>query len=460
MKQAALALGILACASAQTPLKKLNVVALDTHGQPVTNLQAKDLQVFEDGKPRPVVYFRFTGGSARQPTVVLMDFLSDRMMSDSVIGRQMTAALRKLETAEDVYLYFLTNRGAVLPIRALPGGSEDPAPDSATWAQDAGPFIDQAVKKFYGLRPIDDFDPEVRLRLTMQALDALGGQMQQVFGRKSLVWVTHGAPLSYINLVTGLPVDATRPLRLLAEKLELSQIVVYPVQQSIEGAGQDVGSYGRQTLDLFVSLTGGRIYPSDSVGSALPQARTDARGNYHIAYEGDASEADGKRHKIRVTCSRKDVRLLTEQEYYALGLQAPPAEFEMWAFDQAAKSPVEAAEIGVKAKPPVGDGRQVQFELQIATNDLLLRQVDGRWVGSASVTFVGYEREEPLQSSKPIPLNINLSAEQYGAAAGQSIAFRQVVPLDAAVRRVRAIIVDRGTGAVGSVTIPLPAGGR
>jgi VWFA-related protein len=447
MKRAALALWILACASAQPLLKKLNVVALDSHGQPVTDLRAKDFQVLEDGKPRPIAYFRFTGRSAQQPTVILMDFLSDRMMSDSVIGKQIGAALKKLETSDDVYLYFLTNRGAVFPIRPLPGGSEDPAPDDAAWAQDAGPFIDQAVKKFYSLRPIDDFDPEVRIRLSMAALDALGGQMQQIFGRKNLVWVTHGAPLMYVSLITEQPVDATRPMRLLAEKLELAQIVIYPVQQSIQGAGQDVGSAGRQTLELFAGLTGG-------------QARLDARGNYRIAYEGDGSASDGKRHKIRVTCSRKDVRVQTEQEYYSLGLQASPAEFEKWAFDQAAKSAVDASEIGVKAKAPVAEGLQMQFELQLSTDDLVLRQVDGRWVGSASVMFVGYEREEPSWSSKAIPLNINLSAEQYAAAAGKGITFRQAVPVDARARRVRAIVVDRESGTVGSVTIPLPAGGR
>lgn len=123
----------------------------------------------------------------------------------------------------------------------------------------------------------------------MAALDALGGEMQQVFGRKNLVWITHGAPLMYISVVTDQPVDATRPLRLLAEKLEIAQIVVYPVQQSMQGAGQDVGSSGRQTLDLFAGLTGGRVFPSDSVNQALPQARLDARGNYQLAYDRDAS---------------------------------------------------------------------------------------------------------------------------------------------------------------------------
>lgn len=161
-----------------------------------------------------------------------------------------------------------------------------------------------------------------------------------------------------------------------------------------------------------------------------------------------------------MTCSRKDVRVETEQEYYALGLEATPAEFEKWAFDQAVKSPVDAAEIGVKAKAPVAEEGQVQFELQISTDDLLLRRADGRWKGSVSVMFVAYDAEEPSWTSKPIPLDINLSAEQFAAASGESILFRQTVPVEAAARKVRAIVVDRECGVVGSVTIPLPAGRR
>ena len=198
-----------------------------------------------------------------------MDFLSDRTMSDSVIGKQIGAALKSWRPAATSI--FISSPIAALYFRftRCPARARTPRPTPPLGLQGAGPFIDQAVKKFYGLRPIEDFDPELRIRMTLAALDALGGQMQQIFGRKNVVWVTHGVPLSYVNVVTDLPVDATGRMRVLAEKLELAQIVVYPVQQSIEGAGQDVGSLAKQTLELFAGLTGGRVYPSDSVDKAL-----------------------------------------------------------------------------------------------------------------------------------------------------------------------------------------------
>src|ERR1700722_15050291 len=139
MKLAAMALGILACAWGQTPsLKKLNVVATDKNGQPVTNLQTADLQVFEDGKAKETAYFRFTGRADTQPTVILMDFLSDRTMSDSVIGRPIGDTRNKLEPSGDVSLYVLTNKGAVFRIRALPGDGEDTASADGAWSQHAG----------------------------------------------------------------------------------------------------------------------------------------------------------------------------------------------------------------------------------------------------------------------------------------------------------------------------------
>src|SRR5580658_9150255 len=91
-------------------LKKLNVAAVDADGQPVTDLQASDFQVLEDGKQKNIAFLRFTGGKANpvalkageysnrtgvpaQATVILVDLLSDRLLSGGVIGKEIGDAL-------------------------------------------------------------------------------------------------------------------------------------------------------------------------------------------------------------------------------------------------------------------------------------------------------------------------------------------------------------------------------
>src|ERR1035441_8887595 len=119
MKRELVAAAIVLCAcvpaaqsqESHAKLIRLNVVALDAHGQPVTGLHRADFQLLEDGKPQDIAFFRFTGGwalrakpgpgeysnragAAWHATVVLIDLLTDRIMSDAVIGRQASDSLK------------------------------------------------------------------------------------------------------------------------------------------------------------------------------------------------------------------------------------------------------------------------------------------------------------------------------------------------------------------------------
>lgn len=51
------------------------------------------------------------------------------------------------------------------------------------------------------------------------------------------------------------------------------------------------------------------------VDEAITQSIANARGRYQLSYEAPAP--NGKYHKIRVECSRKDARILAPQGYYS-----------------------------------------------------------------------------------------------------------------------------------------------
>ncbi len=453
-------------------LKTLNVAAVDASGQPVTDLRAPDFQIQEDGKSQKLVYFRFTGGRALKEvlkpgefsnragvpshvTVILVDLVNDRFLSGGIIGKQIGDTLKKLETGSDVYLYFLTSHGDVFPVHGLPEAGSEETPTEEPWTKNAGPLLDLAVKKLVTLKPIDDRDILERFKMTASALDSLGGQMWQIPGRKNLVWVTHGVPLIGYT-PGGAQVDFTSQVRLLAGKLAQAQIAVYAVQQSLEGAGEDLVTYSGQMLDVFASLTGGRIYRTDYADGAILQARIDSRGNYEVAYDSDALNANGKHHKIRAISTRKGVRLQTQQEFYALGLTPSADDFERAALELAATNPEDATEIGLRGSVSrdAGAANSVRLDLQIARNDVLLREVQGRYVGKVSVNFSTYDGAGQAAPFRPVPVDVNLTAQQYEAAAG-GIAVVQSIPVGASARKIRAIVIDKELRAAGSITIPI-----
>ncbi len=469
-------ISIMAMASAAQTLNRINVVALDSQGQPVADLTTADFQIWEDGKPRPVVYSHFTGdkppvavlraareysnraGKSSPVTVVLIDLLNDRLLSGAVMADEIARALKDVESGEGLYLYLLTTQGNLYPIHPLPktGGAEVLAAGEP-WTRSLGPTLQGTLKEMLGLKPVDDRDIEVRFRVTTNALKDLAQQMWQIPGRKNLVWVTHGIPIGGVPISQDLRVDFSVRLRDFCQELQKAQIMVYPVAQSIQGAEAAVGTESEQTLTEFAGITGGRKYRSGGVGGAIRQAVADSRANYQIAYDSAAQNPDGKHHKLRITCSRKDVHLQTALELYGAAPLFPPEEVERLVFDSAVRSPFDATEIGLRARLSMEPRTResVRLDVRIDPADLLLRQARGRRAGKVTYLFAAYEAARVDAPGPPVPLEISLTPEQYEAVLRDGIEFHRTFPVRANVVRVRVIVVDGELGAIGSVTVPM-----
>ncbi|HEY1221036.1 MAG: VWA domain-containing protein [Bryobacteraceae bacterium] len=462
-------------------LNKLNVVALDAKGQPVTGLTSADFRLLEDGKPQNIAFFRFTGdrpllakpdpgeysnraGAAPHVTVVLIDLFNEPIVSETTIGREVGDSLKNLESGDGLYLYILTPRGELHPIRPLPKPDTEVTPDAESWTQNVDPTLQSALRDLIGLRRVDDFDLTSRFDMTMDAMRDLGSQMAQASGRKSLVWVTHGIPLIGYSTSAQSGVNFTNRVRWFSERLEQSQIVVYTAESMAVPAAAE-------TLDEFTGITGGREYSSSRAGEAIQQARTDSRANYEIAYYAAPTSPDEKHRKIRLTCGHKEVRLQTARVFYPVPPRVLPNGFTPSGFhfrevprevDTAAHSPFDSTEIGIRASvssDPVnpqntssGFAGRPEFVVHIDAADLLPRPAPNHGAGKVSVAFATYD-EGLRQPSAPILYS--LTPEQLGTATHGEIDLRYAIAIGPEVRKVRAIVFDEALGAVGSVTIPI-----
>ncbi|MBZ5605350.1 MAG: VWA domain-containing protein, partial [Acidobacteriia bacterium] len=340
------------CASAQN-LVRLDAVATNSKGEPVTDLQAADVNVREDGKLRNVLFLRRSGvgapaevlaagqyGNRAQPgpTLILLDRWNERILTAATAWIDLTTALQHMESVSRIYIYILTARGDLYPVRPLPDPDADlrqPPDPSPTQLAAA---LDTAIKKLQGFRDIDAQDPVLRANVTFQALNALGQRLANMSGRKNLIWVTHGVPLT-IELPGSDWLDMTPQIRDLSTRAAQSQIAIYSVDQSAQAAGADPSSLSRATLEKFSGYTGGRWYPSGNTDRAVADALADARGVYSIVYEGTERKRDKKDHKIRLESTRKDVRLLTRDSDRGQAPDTDPDAAEQVALRAACHSP-------------------------------------------------------------------------------------------------------------------------
>lgn len=327
----------------------LNVTALDAKGHPVTDLTSADFQIFDQGKLQHIASFQASAAEAREKpstTLIFFDLLNaipgQREYESSIIIH----ALEPLERGDSVYLYLLTNHGDLYPIHALPTAEGTaPVPGAATpWTGQIHPLLDRAIRDVYGLRPMTDKDQGIRTATTFQTLGELVEQLTGMPGPKTIVWITRGVPnwLHYpygCKDVTfpegsgsylagkctsdcakwrgeGKCIDYTPFLRHFSAELERTGTIIYSVEETAEGSlpPADRGS-AKDTLQQLANLTGGRTYSNGETEKAIAQSLEDARGRYRLAY--DAPPTDGKYHKLRMACTRKDVRLEAQRGYFA-----------------------------------------------------------------------------------------------------------------------------------------------
>jgi len=282
-------------------------------------------------------------------------------------------------------------------------------------------------------------------------------------------------------------VDFTPLLRRMSEEFDRSGVAIYPVRQVMLGSPNNVnldgdsatagglgsgGGRGRgatstpsgmgsvDTLDQFAAMTGGRPDAGKDIGAALRQAITDARTSYQIGYYPAEKNWDDKYHKLRITCTRKGVRIQTKTGYYAWRDQ-PGARAEE-AVDSAISTSFDAAEIGLRASlsPDPNGGRTMRLKAYIDAQDVALVQTGQFYDGQLRLAIAGFVPGQKPQHGPLIPFDLHLTVQDRDKAIQQGIGTAQNVAIGEGVDAIRLVVFDRGSDTVGSVTIPVPEAPR
>ncbi|MBZ5578292.1 MAG: VWA domain-containing protein [Acidobacteriia bacterium] len=463
-------------------LVDLNVVAVNSQGEPVADLTQDDFRVTDSGKQQKIVFFRHqdsrrweapklqpgefsnrTLPNAPRATLILFDLMNEDFSSRGVAASQLVRNLESLENADYVYLYLLTLDGKLDPVRALPDATTNvPAAGGKPWTRQAKPLLDQAMRAVMQVRRTD-IDVAIRTQITYQALGALAVQLSRIPGRKNVVWITDGVPIELgpNRSDTGDYVDFTPLLRQMSEALDRSDVSIYPVRQVMLGSPDNVdqgrsGIGSLDTLNLFAGMTGGRPDSGKDIGAAVRQAVHDVVTSYQIGYYPPDKEWDNKFHKLKIACTRKGVRLQAKTGYYAW--QEPPGAKAQSAISSAMQTAFDAAEIGLRGtlSPAPKGGTAFHLDAHLDAKDIVLVHEGNQYNAQLRLAIVGYGPGGPPQGGPMIPLDLHYSAQDRDQALAHGIDFQQDVTLIAGAKAARFIVFDRNSNAIASVTMPVP----
>jgi VWFA-related protein len=409
------------------------------------------------GSPRgiaPVAPGEFVNRPGRPPILILLDRWNERMLAMTNGWQDISTALAHMETVERVYIYLLTARGDLLPVHSLPEPDADLRLPNAPPPAQLVASLNDAIRTTQGFRDVDVMDPYLRASTTFQAINMLSSRMAAIAGRKSLIWVSHGFPFSY-RLLSGQIGDFSLPIRDLSSTAAQSQVVIYTVQQSVEGAADDPTNEGRQTLQRFSSHTGGRLTADGTSEAAIAAAVSDARGAYRLAYYAPVHESGGKEHKVRLDSVRKGVRLLTREGYLGAEPDPDPDRMADDAFSRQSHYPFDASEILMRVTALRRPERaSLHLDIRVDPADILVERHGESFQASLTIGFSSYRNGIFQSALPPVRKDLSFTQEQWNGVQKDGIMIPQDVTVADGLQEVRVMVFDRRLLALGSVTVP------
>ena len=375
-----------------TRLVSLDVVVTDKSGNPATDLKKEDFTILERGQPQRIASFNLQQpklvdankpasvppplppgvyGNRREEvatspsalTVVLLDALNTPMADQAYARYGMLNYLKSQHGGQSTAIYALTSRLLLLQdFTADPGllraAIEKKVPQPSHLLSDPDQQVEIPGATDTMVANLDRFEQDqvnfqndMRIRITMDAMKSIARSLSGYAGRKNLVWVSAAFPLSaafegdssaYFNQ-NWMMDEVQRTATLLTD----SHVSVYPVDaRGLVGSplasatfsgrtrggrlmnGPQLGSeLNRRSFALTSShdamtriaeSTGGRAYYNrNDIDHAIALSIADGSTYYTVTYYPDDKAWNGKFRKVEIKLSRTGLQARYRHGYYA-----------------------------------------------------------------------------------------------------------------------------------------------
>jgi hypothetical protein len=215
--------------------------------------------------------------------------------------------------------------------------------------------------------------------------------------------------------------------------------------------------FDSKALDELAQKTGGHSYSGDYVADFVRDTIDGSRVAYVLAYYPAPRLWNGEFHDIKVNVDRPGVKLLYRSGYLAIG-DAPNAREQQVVSDDVIRSPVDSTmlQIGVLLTPDGAAGdRNLNAHIQVDSTGLTLSSEADSSTGAVDLTVREWDNRDNLLKNDAERIPITLTQEQFGAWRKSGLTYDMKVSVLPRASRIRFIVRDEGSGATGSLTVPV-----
>lgn len=496
---------------------RLNVVAEDKNGRPVTGLTRDDIIVLDEGIPQTVTYFKSpiqrqsekallseetsTNGSPANPgsfsnltgagrsgrTVILLDVLNTSRPILAKVMDQIQEFLARKPVGEEVPVFVLgskllklddlsseENRKAVLEASQQPVSKLQSDPDAISDMMDMIKALKPGVGQIVGqaamssLQNDDQYYQQRRTIMTVDLLNELSRQLELLPGPKALIWVTGGFPLTVFdynwsgNTQKAPSSVSTSPRwHTMLDRFSQSNITVYPADNRMMQNGGRLAARSSDTMQLLAGTTGGKVFNRTRLCDMIQAAADEAGQAYELAFSPGHGEWNGQYRRITLQCKIAGITLRGRRGYVAADEPVPDADGIRQEMILAAASPLDATHLGftlgINGVDRLPDRLTLSCSFGIRQEDLRFKLSGEAPHATLDVLLVPFDSlAKPLGLAGQV-VTLYMPAGRTAQEMERTVHFKQEYPIPLETAMVRIVLRDQDSGKIGSLRIPLPA---
>lgn len=312
---------------------------------------------------------------------------------------------------------------------------------------------------------------------TLRSFMYLADRVSGIPGRKSMVWITGGFPIS-IDPNSGAVAEGYGfgAYQHVMQKLSDQLISVYPVDaRGLLALGDDASVHMAkredtraanslqsaadfqrdvlETMRAFADLTGGRAFVNNNdTKGAIKEASRDGASYYMLSYPMDKSDKRQGFRKISVKVG--DYKIRARKGYYATQIALDAQMTAKNDIDTALMSPLDYTGLPLRVvvdKPvTAGDKRKVAFTMLMPPNSAKIDASDGNHL-FVEIAYSLKSSAGKDSGHKGLSYNLKLQPQQLEAINTQGVSYGDAIEVAPGSYTLRVVVRDNLTGKVGSV---------
>lgn len=219
-------------------------------------------------------------------------------------------------------------------------------------------------------------------------------------------------------------------------------------------APNSAGSVGQwSAMEILADETGGRaVINSNALDQHLREIVEQGEASYQIGYYPGDKAWDGKYHQIAVKLAQQGMKVLCRKGYYAKDAPVTQGDTEL---RKVAKGVVESPGIGVTlnvSSNPLGPGPD-EVVVKLDVHDLHFEQSGDRSNANLDMAFVQLGKDGRVVEGIKDHIALALLPQTYTEALNQGWLYPRSLWIEPNVEKMRVVVRDLATGAVGSVSV-------